>query len=115
MNDDYGRGIRRISSEEFAREGGEVAEIDPFLESKPDVAAYLDRILKDGGFEFIVVAANITEGASVLRQIRARGIRLPSSAGMGSMESRMKARSPRGSMPPRCTCRLSIPRVTGNS
>lgn len=83
VNDDYGRGIRRTFSEEFAREGGEVAEIDPFLESKPDVAAYLDRILKDGGFEFIVVAANITEGASVLRQIRARGIRLPVLGGDG--------------------------------
>lgn len=83
VNDDYGRGIRRTFSEEFARLGGEVGELDPFLESKPDVGGYLDRILKDGGFEFIVVAANITEGASVLRQIRGRGIRLPVLGGDG--------------------------------
>ncbi|MEO8201579.1 MAG: ABC transporter substrate-binding protein [Gemmatimonadota bacterium] len=83
VNDDYGRGIRRTFSDEFARLGGEVAEIDPFLESKPDVGAYLDRIVRDGGFEFIVVAANIHEGREVVRQIRDRGIRLPVLGGDG--------------------------------
>ncbi len=83
VNDDYGRGIRRTFAEEFSRLGGEVAEIDPFLESKPDVGAYLDRIVKEGGFEFIVVAANINEGRVVLRQIRERGIKLPILGGDG--------------------------------
>jgi branched-chain amino acid transport system substrate-binding protein len=83
VNNDYGRGIRRTFSEEFARMGGEVSEMDPFLEESPDVGPYLDRIVKDGGVQFIVVAANIVEGASVLRQIRSRNINVPILGGDG--------------------------------
>ena len=83
VNDDYGRGIRRTFSEEFTRLGGTVAEVDPFLEGNPDVGAYLDRMVRDGGVEFFIVAANITEGAAVLRQIKERNFRVPVLGGDG--------------------------------
>jgi branched-chain amino acid transport system substrate-binding protein len=83
VNNDYGRGIRRTFSDEFIRLGGTVAEVDPFLEEAPDVDAYLDRIERDGSAQFIVVAGNIVEGSQVLRQIRARNIRVPVLGGDG--------------------------------
>jgi branched-chain amino acid transport system substrate-binding protein len=83
VNNDYGRGIRRTFSEEFNRLGGTVIEVDPFLEEAPEIGAYLERVTTDGTAEFIIVAANIDEGEQVLRQIRARNIRLPILGGDG--------------------------------
>ncbi len=82
VNNDYGRGIRRTFSEEFRRLGGTVTDVDPFLEEAPQVGPYLDRAVRSGA-EFIVVAANIDEGAVVVRQIRDRAIRLPIMGGDG--------------------------------
>lgn len=83
VNNAYGRGIRRTFSEEFTRLGGQVAEVDPFLEEEPDVGAYLDRLTRDRAVDFIVVAGNITEGGRVLRQIRQHNISLPVVGGDG--------------------------------
>jgi branched-chain amino acid transport system substrate-binding protein len=83
VNNDYGRGIRRTFTEEFNRLGGSLTQIDPFLESAPEIGAYLERVTQDGSAEFIVVAANIEEGERVLRQIRDRNIRLPIMGGDG--------------------------------
>lgn len=83
VNNDYGRGIRRTFSEEFLRLGGTVADVDPFMEESPEVGPFLERVVRDGNIEFIIVAANIDEGALVLRQIRDRNIRLPILGGDG--------------------------------
>jgi branched-chain amino acid transport system substrate-binding protein len=83
VNDEYGRGIRRTFSEEFLRLGGTVTSVDPFLEGSPEVGAYLERAIRDGNVEFIIIAANISEGASVLRQIRMRNIQVPVLGGDG--------------------------------
>jgi branched-chain amino acid transport system substrate-binding protein len=83
VNNDYGRGIRRTFTEEFNRLGGTLTQLDPFLESAPEIGAYLERVTQDGSAEFIVVAANIEEGEQVLRQIRDRNIRLPIMGGDG--------------------------------
>jgi branched-chain amino acid transport system substrate-binding protein len=83
VNNDYGRGIRRTFSEEFVRLGGTVAQVDPFLEEAPEVGPYLERVVEDGNIQFIVVAANIEEGARVLQQIRDRNIRVPILGGDG--------------------------------
>jgi branched-chain amino acid transport system substrate-binding protein len=83
VNNDYGRGIRRTFTEEFNRLGGALTAVDPFLESAPEIGAYLERLAQDGGSQFIVVAANIEEGEQVLREIRARNIQLPILGGDG--------------------------------
>lgn len=83
VNNDYGRGIRRTFTEEFNRLGGTVTAVDPFLESAPEIGAYLERLVQLGSAEFIVVAANIEEGEQVLRQIRQRNIVLPIMGGDG--------------------------------
>ena len=83
VNNDYGRGIRRTFTEEFDRLGGTVTAVDPFLESAPEIGAYLERLVQLGSAEFIVVAANIEEGEQVLRQIRQRNIPLPIMGGDG--------------------------------
>jgi branched-chain amino acid transport system substrate-binding protein len=83
VNNDYGRGIRRTFSEEFTRLGGTVSAVDPFLESAPEIGAYLERVTQNGSAEFIIVAANIEEGEQVLRQIRQRNIQLPILGGDG--------------------------------
>ena len=83
VNNDYGRGIRRTFTEEFNRLGGTLTQLDPFLESAPEIGAYLERVTQDASAEFIVVAANIEEGEQVLRQIRERNVRLPIMGGDG--------------------------------
>lgn len=83
VNNDYGRGIRRTFTEEFTRLGGSVSAVDPFLESAPEIGAYLERVAQNGSAEFIIVAANIEEGEQVLRQIRRRNIQLPILGGDG--------------------------------
>ena len=83
VNNDYGRGVRRTFEKEFTRLSGELTEMDPFLESAPEVGAYLERISQTQGVDFIVLAANIDEGGRVLRAIRDRGFRGPVLGGDG--------------------------------
>lgn len=82
VNNTYGRGIRRTFSEEFTRLGGEVSEVDPFLEEAPQVIAYLERINRSTN-QFLVIAGNIAEAAQVLREARQRGVTLPVLGGDG--------------------------------
>ena len=49
----------------------------------PEVGPYVDRMMKDRDFEFLVLAANIEEGTQVLRQIRARKVTVPILGGDG--------------------------------
>jgi branched-chain amino acid transport system substrate-binding protein len=83
VNNDYGRGIRRTFTEEFVRLNGTVSAVDPFLESAPEIGAYLERMIRNGNAQFVIVAANIEEGEQVLRQIRQRNLPLPILGGDG--------------------------------
>lgn len=82
VNDDYGRGFRQTFSDEFARLGGTVTEVDPFLAASPEARPYLARISRSSA-EFLVLAANIDEGEAVLRQVRGSSVSLPLLAGDG--------------------------------
>ncbi|MBA3522613.1 MAG: branched-chain amino acid ABC transporter substrate-binding protein [Gemmatimonadales bacterium] len=83
LNDQYGRGIRQTFVREFFRLGGQLASIDPYLGDKPDVAAYLDRIVRTKGIEFLVVAGNRGEAEEIIRQARRRGLTIPVLGGDG--------------------------------
>lgn len=77
LNDDYGRGVRETFVEEYARLGGELLSIDPYLGDTPDVGVYLDRLAKSGRAQFIVVAGNRGDAEEILRQARSRKLTAP--------------------------------------
>jgi branched-chain amino acid transport system substrate-binding protein len=83
LNDDYGRGLRRSFNDEFSRLGGEIDAEAPYLTTRPDVGAYLDRLLSRDHSEFVFLAGNQDEAASILRQARARRISIPFVGGDG--------------------------------
>jgi branched-chain amino acid transport system substrate-binding protein len=83
VNDEYGRGVRKSFEREYASRGGDVLEVDPFLAGSPNISAYLARIARERSVDILILAANQDEGLTVLRQIRASGIRLPVMASDG--------------------------------
>jgi branched-chain amino acid transport system substrate-binding protein len=83
LNDEYGRGIRQTFVAEFARLGGELTAVYPYLGDRPDVDAYLDRLAKSDRPEFLVVAGNRSEAEEILRQSKKRGLTMPVLGGDG--------------------------------
>jgi branched-chain amino acid transport system substrate-binding protein len=83
LNDQYGRGIRQTFVSEFTRLGGDLQSIDPYLGDRPDVGPYLDRLARGLKPEFLIVAGNRSEAEEIIRQARARGLRMPVLGGDG--------------------------------
>lgn len=77
LNDEYGRGVRQTFASEFSRLRGHLVAIDPYLGESPDVSLYLDRLVRHGGVQFIVVAGNRGEAEVVLREARRRNLAVP--------------------------------------
>jgi branched-chain amino acid transport system substrate-binding protein len=83
LNDQYGRGIRRMFVDQFLKLGGRLQSIDPYLGDTPDVGPYLDRLAKARWIEFLVVAGNRGEAEEIIRQARRRGLKVPVLGGDG--------------------------------
>jgi branched-chain amino acid transport system substrate-binding protein len=83
LNDQYGRGVRQTFVRDFLRRGGELVAIDPYLGDTPEVGPYLERLVRIGRAQFLVVAGNRSEGEEILRQARTRGLQLPVLGGDG--------------------------------
>jgi branched-chain amino acid transport system substrate-binding protein len=83
LNDQYGRGVRQSFVRDFTRRGGVLVSIDPYLGDQPDVGPYLDRLVKMGRVQFLVVAGNRGEAEVILRQARERGLNMPVLGGDG--------------------------------
>jgi branched-chain amino acid transport system substrate-binding protein len=83
LNDQYGRGVRQTFVNDFARRGGVLQSIDPYLGDVPHVGPYLDRLAKIGGTDFLLVAGNRAEAEEILRQTRKRGLAMPVLGGDG--------------------------------
>lgn len=77
LNDEYGRGIRASFASEFARQGGTIDEIDPYLGQTPAVGPYIERLARRRTSQFIFLGGNLGEAAEVLRVARARGVTIP--------------------------------------
>lgn len=83
LNDEYGRGLRRTFDDEFSRFGGEIDAEAPYLTTRPNVGAYLDRLVSRDHSEFVFLAGNQDEAAFILRQARARKLSIPFVGGDG--------------------------------
>lgn len=83
LNDQYGRGVRQTFVREYLRRGGVLQSIDPYLGDTPAVGAYLDRLVRLGGTDFLMVAGNRAEAEEILRQARKRGLTMPILGGDG--------------------------------
>jgi branched-chain amino acid transport system substrate-binding protein len=83
LNDQYGRGVRQTFVRDFVRRGGELVSIDPYLGDTPDVGPYLDRLVKVGRVQFLMVAGNRSEAEEILRLARTRGLQMPVLGGDG--------------------------------
>jgi branched-chain amino acid transport system substrate-binding protein len=83
LNDEYGRGIRQTFVSEYSHLGGDLQAVDPYLGDRPDVGAYLDRLVRGERPEFLVVAGNRSEAEEILRQARKRGLTMPVLGGDG--------------------------------
>ena len=77
LNDEYGRGIRQAFVDEYARLGGDLQTVDPYLGDKPEVGPYLDLLARGTHPEFLVVAGNRGEAEEIIRQARRRGLTMP--------------------------------------
>ncbi|MGZ8391310.1 MAG: ABC transporter substrate-binding protein, partial [Gemmatimonadales bacterium] len=78
-----GRGVRQTFATDFARRGGVLQSIDPYLGDVPHVGPYLDRLAQTGGTDFLLVAGNRGEAEEILRQARKRGLTMPVLGGDG--------------------------------
>ena len=83
LNDQYGRGVRQTFVRDFVRRGGVLQSIDPYLGDIPQIGPFLDRLVKLGGTDFLVVAGNRGEAEEILRQARRRGLMMPILGGDG--------------------------------
>jgi len=83
LNDQYGRGVRQTFVRDFVRRGGVLQSIDPYLGDIPQIGPFLDRLVKLGGTDFLVVAGNRGEAEEILRQARRRGLTMPVLGGDG--------------------------------
>jgi branched-chain amino acid transport system substrate-binding protein len=83
LNDQYGRGVRQTFVKDFLRRGGVLQSIDPYLGETPHVGPYLERLVKLGGTDFLMVAGNRGEAEEILRQARKRGLNMPLFGGDG--------------------------------
>ena len=84
MNNNYGRGFRTAFETEFVRLGGSITTSDPYLEDKvQDAQPLVDRIGIDPRVQFVVAASYETDGAVLLKMLRAKGLKMPFLGGDG--------------------------------
>ncbi len=58
LNDEYGRGIRATFASEFARQGGMLDDIDPYLGPMPAVEPFIERLARRRTSQFIFLGGN---------------------------------------------------------
>lgn len=83
INDDYGRGVRDVFAEAFTRGGGTIVTSDPYLDDLPSFRPYLERLLRRGGADVLLIAGTRTGGARILATRDSLGVRLAIMGGDG--------------------------------
>ncbi|HET7038930.1 MAG TPA: ABC transporter substrate-binding protein, partial [Gemmatimonadales bacterium] len=75
LNDDYGRGVRRVFDQEFVRRKGELVADDPYLDDLPSFVPYLERIRRRGGTEALMIAGTRAGAERILAGLDSVGLR----------------------------------------
>lgn len=83
QNDDYGRGMRTSFAREFARLGGQVVVMDPYLQDRGIPVAYLERMVSRDLPQLVFVAGMAEAGGSAIRTARQMGLTAPFMGGDG--------------------------------
>ncbi len=81
INNEYGRGVRKSFSAEFARLGGQVVEEDPYVAGTASLEPYLSRIRQEGGVDVLMLATERPGAELALREMAALGVRWPTMGG----------------------------------
>src|SRR5438876_6712145 len=76
LNNDYGRGVRRTFTAEFARLGGSVVESDPYIPATASPEPYLSRMRRRRP-DVLLPAAERPGAELALREMRSLGLRWP--------------------------------------
>lgn len=74
QNDDYGRGMRQAFLEEFARLGGTVLGVDPYIKSAGVPAPYFERLAAGVQPQIVFVAGMAKEAGEAIRVARGLGL-----------------------------------------
>jgi branched-chain amino acid transport system substrate-binding protein len=75
LNDDYGRGVRRVFNQEFVRRKGQLVSDDPYLDDLPGFLPYLERIRSRGGADALVIAGTRAGAERILASLDTVGFR----------------------------------------
>jgi branched-chain amino acid transport system substrate-binding protein len=75
LNDDYGRGIRRVFDQEFERLNGRLVSDDPYLDDLPGFVPYLERIRSRGGADVLMIAGTRAGAERILAALDTVGLR----------------------------------------
>jgi branched-chain amino acid transport system substrate-binding protein len=83
QNDEYGRGMRRAFSTEFAGLGGEVVQADPYIQIDGIPSPFLERMAQRDRPQFVFLAGMAKEGGEAIRTARTLGLMVPFMGGDG--------------------------------
>lgn len=83
FNDDYGRGVRDVFADAFARAGGTIVTADPYLDDLPSFRPYLERLQRRGGADVLLIAGTRPGGTRILATRDSLGLSLPIVGGDG--------------------------------
>lgn len=83
LNSDYGRGVRNAFETEYGRLLGTVTGAYPYLGDNPDVAPYVDLLLREKRAQFVVIAGYDPDARTILTEMRRKKLDLPAMGGDG--------------------------------
>jgi branched-chain amino acid transport system substrate-binding protein len=74
LNDDYGRGVRSVFTQQFTARGGQIVADDPYLDEIPSFEPYLERIRRRGGTDVLLIAGTRAGAERILQRKGSLGL-----------------------------------------
>ncbi len=76
-NDDYGRGVRSAFADRFTALGGTVISTDPYLPAMPSLRPYLERVIRGGGVDAVMIAGARAEAERIVATMDSLDLHVP--------------------------------------